>query len=144
MIKLSPTDHAINFMYHVYSTAFERMTLDQVDKEIFAFMPRCIWDVECVHYETCIHELLWQQYASSVIQHAIKYRDIFLQDSKDLIQMDPLDLLVWYSFHSNITDVVTNIYCALSLNELAASLSHHHDDMFEIFSKYIKRTTLNE
>jgi len=144
VIKLNPIDHAINFMYHLYSSAFEQMALKQVDREVLAFVPRCLWDVDCEHYDTCVHELLWQQYAGSIIQNAIKYRDIFLQDGSDMQQMDTLDLLVWYSFHSNITEVIVNIYCALNINELSASLHASHDDMFEIFCKYIKRTGLNE
>lgn len=142
--KLQPIDHVINFVYHLYSTAYEQMTLNQVDREVLAFVPRCLWDVDCNHYDTCVHELLWQQYATSIIQHAVKYRDIFLHSDSDMLQMDTLDLLVWYSFHSNITEVIISIYCALNINELSASFHRHHDDMFEIFCKYIKRSSLNE
>jgi hypothetical protein len=137
--KLNPIDQTINFIYYLYSTAFEDVSLKEIDPQTFVFIPRCLWDTSCEHYDQCVHELIWKQYACSVIQHAIKYQSMYFNKESSLFKLDTLDLLVWYCFNTNICEVIMSMFCELNLEQVAIAVNANHDDMFELFSKYLKR-----
>lgn len=132
-IKLNPIDQRINFVYYVYSCVYEQMLLNQVEPEVFVFIPRLIWDSSCDHYHLCEHELLWQQYCICILQHVIKSESRFRKPSGDI-----LDSLVWHCMHTNAVDVITSMYCGLDPEELRVSFQRGHDDMYDVFIKYLK------
>lgn len=137
-------DQNVNFIFHIYSGVYEQMDLKQVDTQVLAHVPRCIWDVECDHYAVCLHNILWRQFATSVMQHILRYRDIFLIDNQDLVNLDALDLAVWFGFNSNVTEVITSMYCGLTTAELIQAVQYNHTEMFDLFAKYIKRIPSND
>lgn len=135
----SQRDQEINYIYHVYSGAFEDMELKEVDIDAFIFIPRCLWDVNCDHYHACKHELAWKQYCNSVIEHALTFAPIINPEFNNPNKLDTLDILVWYCFHTNLIQVVTSMYCGLGLSELICATSKDHDELHDIFIKYIEK-----
>jgi len=131
-------DQNINFMYHLYSGAFEELPLQNVDREIWVHVPRCLWDVDCEHYHLCMHELAWKQFCIACMSHVLRSVER-LHPLCTQGKWDALDTTAWFGMHTNAVDVITSMYCKLNLSDLLQASIDNHDEMFDIFLKYIKR-----
>lgn len=136
---MQKTDQNVNLMYHLYSGALEDLGLQNIDHTTYPNIPRCLWDTDCEHYHLCLHELAWKQYCIVCVCHVLHSMDkLFPDHAKG--SYDSLDALVWTSLNTNVVEVLTSMYCKLNLAQLLQACMDDHNEMNDIFIKYIKRS----
>ncbi len=136
--ELSQIELEINFIYHIYATVFEDMKLKDVDLFAYRFIPRCLWDNDCTHDHTCIHQLEWSHYCTSILDYIVRAGKSVLTDYVDITRMDSLGLLVWMCTNTNIIPLLVDMYGSLNLDSLLRVTTVEHDSKYSIFSKYLK------
>jgi len=134
---LTQSELEINFIYHMYAGVFEDMNLSDVDMLVYRFIPRSIWDNNCDHKYTCIHQVVWRRYCTTIIDHIVKLSTTIPEYREEFNNMDILNLLLWFCINTNIVMVLVGSYESMNINELIIATGEQKDN-YKLFAKYLK------
>lgn len=114
------------------------MGLREIDSPVFLFVPKSLWDVSCNHYHSCLHELGWQQYCYSVIDHFSQVPEIITHHKDKIHELDLLDLMIWSIYNTNVMVLISEFYTGLSVDYITKQLHLDREIFRAKFAKYLK------